>query len=204
MSQSWVLVLSGAIVSASLGFLFAILGLIFSQRYQRHLERQTLAAALLTEALDILDTLQLRQDLLDKLTSEATAPPIGLTTNDMPVYQSNAVKLGLLEGASAMYIIKFYSRVRRVIAGAPTRDLIGVGDKSALSTHEARKKEIADCITGGSCHRKLPGTNSAEEPSITGQWGEFGYLAVSRARQETNGLAVTCFSTPLAAILIGA
>ena len=67
MTPSWVVVLSGAIVSSALGFGFAILGLIISQRYQRSLDRQSLASVLLTEVPDILDTLQLYQELVGKL-----------------------------------------------------------------------------------------------------------------------------------------
>jgi hypothetical protein len=48
-----------------------------------------------------------------------------------------------------MYIVKFYSRVRRVAAGAPTRDYIGVGDKSSLAKKDALVKEIADAISMG-------------------------------------------------------
>ena len=48
-----------------------------------------------------------------------------------------------------MYVVKLYSRVRRVAAGAPTRDYIGVEDKSALSAKEALAKEIGDAISVG-------------------------------------------------------
>ena len=38
MTPNWVVVVSGAVVSSALGFLFAVLGLIVSQRYQRWLD----------------------------------------------------------------------------------------------------------------------------------------------------------------------
>jgi hypothetical protein len=147
--QTWVIVLSGAIVSSALGFLFAILGLIVSQRYQRWLELRTLASALLTEVLDILDVLQLYQAIVDKLEPGAPLPTVAITRDDMQVYLSNTSKLGLLIPTGMMYIVKFYSRVRRVAAGAPTRDYIGVGDKSSLGKRDALAKEIADAISMG-------------------------------------------------------
>jgi hypothetical protein len=149
MTPSWVIVLSGAIVSSALGFLFAILGLIISQRYQRALERKSLASVLLTEALDILDTLQLYQELVAKLKPDAAPPPIVITQGDMQVYLSNTSKLSLLIPTGMMYIVKFYSRVRRIAAGAPTRSYSGVDDKSVLVGKDALAKEIGDAISMG-------------------------------------------------------
>jgi hypothetical protein len=48
-----------------------------------------------------------------------------------------------------MYIIKFYSRVRRVAAGSPARNYMGVGDKSSLEKKDALAKEIAEAISVG-------------------------------------------------------
>jgi hypothetical protein len=139
--------LSGVILSAAVGFLFAILAVVVSQWYQRWLERRTLSSALLTEALDILDTLQLYQEILQQI--ETPLPEIGIARDDMQVFLSNTAKLGLLLHNAPMYIIKFYSRVRRVAAAAPTRDLIGVIPKSSLSKIDALRKEISDAITAG-------------------------------------------------------
>jgi hypothetical protein len=149
MTPSWAIVLSGAIVSSALGFLFAILGLIISQRYQQALDRKSLASVLLTEALDILDTLQLYQEMVEKLEVGAPLPTVAIAREDMQVYLSNTSKLSLLIPTGMMYIVKFYSRVRRVAAGAPTRDYIGVGDKSSLAKKDALVKEIADAISMG-------------------------------------------------------
>jgi hypothetical protein len=149
MTPSWVVVLSSAIVSSALGFLFAVLGLVVSQRYQRWLELRTLASALLTEALDILDTLQLYQEMLDKLEPDAPLPVVAITRDDMQVYLSNTSRLGLLIPTGMMYIVKFYSRVRRIAAGAPTREYMGAGDKSSLPQKDALVKEIADAISMG-------------------------------------------------------
>ena len=149
MAQNWIIVLSTAIVSSALGFLFAVIGLIISQRYQRWLESRTLASAILTEALNILDTLQLYQEILDKAEQGTPLPEIGISRDDMSVFLSNTAKLGLLIPTSAMHIIQFYSRVRRVAAGMPTRDLIGVIPKSSLSKLDAFRKEVSDAVLAG-------------------------------------------------------
>jgi hypothetical protein len=149
MTPSWVVVLSGAIVSSALGFAFAILGLIISQRYQRSLDRQSLASVLLTETLDILDTLQLYQQLVKKLEPDAPLPTIAITRDDMQVYSSNTSKLALLIPTGMMYIVKFYSRVRRVASGAPTWEYMGAGHKAELAGKDALAKELADAISMG-------------------------------------------------------
>jgi hypothetical protein len=149
MTPSWVVVLSGTIVSSALGFLFAILGLIISQRYQRALERQSLASVLLAETLDILDTLQLYQEIVDKLEPDAPLPTVVIPQGDMQVYLSNTSKLSLLIPTSMMYIVKFYSRVRRVAAGAPTRNYMNVGNKSGLEKKETLEKELTEAVSVG-------------------------------------------------------
>jgi hypothetical protein len=149
MTPSWVIVLSGAVVSSALGFLFAILGLLISQRYQQALDRKSIASVLLTEALDILDILQLYQEIVEKLDADAPLPTVAITREDMQVYLSNTSKLALLIPTGMMYIIKFYSLVRRVAAGAPTREYMGVSDKSLLGKKDALAKEIADAISMG-------------------------------------------------------
>jgi hypothetical protein len=116
-TPNWVVVVSGAVVSSALGFLFAVLGLIVSQRYQRWLDCRTLASALLTEVLDILDTLQLYQEQLDQLKEWDTIPKIAVDRDDMQVFLSNTSKLGLFEAGSLMYILRFYSRVRHTASG---------------------------------------------------------------------------------------
>ena len=133
MTPSWVVVLSGAIVNSALGFGFAILGLIISQRYQRSLDRQSLASVLLTEVPDILDTLQLYQELVGKLEPDAPLPTIAITRDDMQIYSSNTSKLALLITTGMIYIVKFYSRVRRVATGTPTWEYSGAGRKAELA-----------------------------------------------------------------------
>jgi hypothetical protein len=142
-------VLSTAILSAAVGFVFAVLGLLVSQWYQRRLERRTLSNALLTEALSILDRLQFYEEILDKADPDASLPNITVTRDDMQVYLSNTGKVGLLLYLAPMYIIQFYARVRQVASGAPTRDLIGVIPKSSLSKLDALRREISDAITAG-------------------------------------------------------
>jgi hypothetical protein len=117
--------------------------------YQRSLERRTLASVLLTEALDVLDVLQLYQEMLDKLEANAPLPTVDITRDDMQVYLSNTSTLALLIPTGMMYIIKFYSRVLRVAAGAPTRSYMGVDDKSSLEKKDGLAKEIAEAISVG-------------------------------------------------------
>jgi hypothetical protein len=183
-------ILSSAIISSGLGFLSAVLGLIVSQRYQRWLECRTLASAILTEALDILDTLQLHQEILDGLKPEETLPKITVGIDDMQVFLSNTGKLGLFEAGSLSYILKFYSRVRRIAAGTPTRDLIGVIPKSSLSGVDALQKEISDAITAGHAvvnflERQVPKERlSATTGANIDIWG-FRKRAEERREKET-------------------
>jgi hypothetical protein len=93
--------------------------------------------------------LQLYQELLDTTKDDHSIPEIGITRDDMQVFVTNTNKLGLFEATSILYIGKFYTRVRRVAAGVPTRDLIGVGSKSFKTKRDALAKEMSDCITAG-------------------------------------------------------
>ena len=117
--------------------------------HQRRTERRALCDGLLAESLDILDRLQFYLEMLDEMAgTNNDIPEIGLSRDDMQIFISNTGKLGLLLYGAAPYVVQFYSRVRRLVAGGPSRDLLGLGIKPSGAVGQ-KQKDVSDAITAG-------------------------------------------------------
>jgi hypothetical protein len=180
--------LGASILAASIGFLFAVLGFIVSQWYQRRLERQTISEALLIEILDILDRLLFYQERLDTLDPNDIPPEIGISRDDMQVFMSNTGKIGLLLHGAATGVIHFYSRIRQLVSGVPSRELLSsTRRQTAESEIKELQERVSDAITAGHLAVNSLALQRPKHGVVGGQLREFEKRSLERMKKKARG-----------------